>query len=206
MYLNPNTNTQGDLVLVTNPSTKVVSVDEVKSHLRIDTSDEDTLLGLYIDAATEMAENFCGRHFITHEYKLYFDRVKSQASLIYPDCTLVNVDATTDPVAAAQRPVNWMDSNDAAQESQLAYIDAYSNPSIVYLSSDFPATTLQSNASNVFWFWFKTGFGDADTDVPEGIKQAIKLIVSDMYYFREDRKRTFPMTSEILLQPYKCYY
>ena len=46
MYLNPNTNTQGDLVLVDNPTTQVVSVDEVKSHLRIDTSDEDTLLGL----------------------------------------------------------------------------------------------------------------------------------------------------------------
>jgi len=195
MYLNPNTNTQGDLVLVTNPSTKVVSVDEVKSHLRIDTSDEDTLLGLYIDAATEMAENFCGRHFITHEYKLYFDRVKSQASLIYPDCTL-----------DAVNPINWIDSNGATQVSLEAYIDAYSNPSIVYLSSDFTSPTLQSNASNVFWFEFSTGFGAADTDVPEGIKQAIKLIVSDMYYFREDRKRTFPMTSEILLQPYKCYY
>ena len=38
-----------------------------------------------------------------------------------------------------------------------------------------------------------------------GIKQAIKLIAGDLYYFREDRKRQFPMASEILLQPYKCY-
>ena len=43
------------------------------------------------------------------------------------------------------------------------------------------------------------------TDIPDAIKQAIKLIASDMYYFREDRKRAFPMASEILLQPYKCY-
>jgi len=193
MYLNPNL--QGDLVLATNPTTKVVSVTDVKSHLRIDTSDEDTLLGLYIDAATEMAENFCGRHFITHEYRLYFDSVTSVASLVYPDCTL-----------NAVNPVNWIDADGATQSSLLAHIDAYSNPSIVYLDTDFTSTTLQTNLSNVFWFDFSTGFGAASSDIPEAIKQAIKLIVADMYYFREDRKRTFPMTSEILLQPYKCYY
>ena len=193
MYLNPNL--QGDLVLVTNPSTKVVSVTDVKSHLRIDTSDEDTLLGLYIDAATEMAENFCSRNFITHDYKLYFDSVTSVASLVYPDCTLHSVN-----------PINWIDSAGATQVSTKAHIDAYSNPSIVYLDTDFDSPTLQTDASNVFWFTFSTGFGAASSDVPEAIKQAIKLIVADMYYFREDRKRTFPMTSEILLQPYKCYY
>ena len=194
MYLNPNL--QGDLVLATNPTTKVVSVTDVKSHLRIDTSDEDTLLGLYIDAATEMAENFCGRHFITHDYKLYFDSVTSVASLVYPDCALDGVN-----------PVNWMDNDTDSQFfSTKAHIDAASNPSIVYLNSDFPSVTLKSDKSNVFWFNFSTGFGSASADIPEAIKQAIKLIVADMYYFREDRKRTFPMTSEILLQPYKCYY
>lgn len=194
MYLNPDL--QGDLVLVTNPTTKVVSVADVKSHLRIDTSDEDTLLGLYIDAATEMAENFCGRHFIKHEYRLYFDSVTSVASLVYPDCTLDVIN-----------PVKWIDNDSDSQfASTKAHIDAYSNPSIVYLDYDFPSVTLKSDKSNVFWFDFGTGIGSASTDIPEAIKQAIKLIVADMYYFREDRKRTFPMTSEILLQPYKCYY
>mgnify|MGYP003636298182 CR=1 FL=1 len=176
MYLNPNTHTQGDLVLSTNPTTQVVSVTDIKAHLRIDTSDEDSLLGVYIDAATEMAEHFCGRHFITHDYKLYFNQVQSVASLIYPDCTLLSVVASGEVTAVY--PVNWVDSS----------------------------PTLKDNLANVFWYEFKTGFGDASTDVPEAIKQAIKLIVSDMYYFREDRKRKFPMASEILLQPYKCYH
>jgi len=206
MYLNPNTNIQGDLVLVDNPSTKVVSVTDIKAHLRIDTSDEDDLLGVYIDAATEMAEHFCNRHFITHEYSLYFNSVKPQASLIFPDCTLINVEADPGPpIVAAEYAVNWVDTDGNTQGSHNAYIDAHSNPSIVYLNSDFTSPTLKSNAANTFWFEFKTGFGGV-TDVPEAIKQAIKLIVSDMYYFREDRKRRFPMASEILLQPYKCYH
>ncbi len=198
MYLDPNDNKQGDLVLVDNPATKVVSVTDIKAQLRIDSSDEDTLLGYYIDAATDMAENYCNRHFITHQYKLYFNEQVNKASLIFPNCTLEE--------AGSNKPVNWIDVNDAAQSSDKAYIDAFSNPSLVYLSSDFPGTTLKDNAANTFYFWFNTGYGAASADVPEAIKQAIKLIVADMYYFREDRKRQFPMASQILLQPYKCYH
>lgn len=198
MYLDPNDNKQGDLVLVNDPSTKVVSVDDIKAQLRIDSSDENDLLGYYIDAATDMAENYCNRHFITHQYKLYFNEKVDKASLIFPNCTLEE--------AGSNKPVNWVDENGAAQSSDKAYIDAFSNPSLVYLSSDFPNTTLKDNAANTFYFWFNTGYGSASSDVPEAIKQAIKLIVADMYYFREDRKRQFPMASQILLQPYKCYH
>ena len=198
MYLDPNDNKQGDSVLVDNPATKVVSVTDIKAQLRIDSSDEDTLLGYYIDAATDMAENYCNRHFITHQYKLYFNEQVQTASLIFPNCTLEET--------GSNKPINWVDENGAAQSSDKAYIDAFSNPSLVYLSSDFPGTTLKDNAANTFYFWFNTGYGTASTDVPEAIKQAIKLIVADMYYFREDRKRQFPMASQILLQPYKCYH
>ena len=198
MYLDPNDNKQGDLVLVNDPSTKVVEVADIKAQLRIDTNDENDLLGYYIDAATDMAENYCNRHFITHQYKLYFNEQVNKASLIFPNCTLEE--------AGSNKPVNWTDASGSAQSSDKAYIDAFSNPSLVYLSSDFPGTTLKDNAANTFYFWFNTGYGSASSDVPEAIKQAIKLIVADMYYFREDRKRQFPMASQILLQPYKCYH
>ena len=198
MYLDPNLNIQGDLVLVDNPSTKVVSYADIKSQLRIDSNDEQNLLEAYIDAATDMAENYCNRHFITHQYKLYFNEQVNKASLIFPNCTLEET--------GSNKPINWVDENGAAQSSDKAYIDAFSNPSLVYLSSDFPGTTLKDNAANTFYFWFNTGYGTGSADVPEAIKQAIKLIVADMYYFREDRKRQFPMASQILLQPYKCYH
>ena len=207
MYLDPNLNIQGDLVLVNNPTTKVVTYTEIKEQLRIDSNDEQSLLEAYIDAATDMAENYCNRHFITHQYKLYFNEQVNKASLIFPNCTLVDVEAVVGPPAvAAKKPINWVDENGADQSSDKAYIDAFSNPSLAYLSSDFPGTTLKDNAANTFYFWFNTGYGAASSNVPEAIKQAIKLIVADMYYFREDRKRAFPMASQILLQPYKCYH
>ena len=201
MYLDPNTNIQGDLAVLDDPTTKVVTVDEIKDHLRIDTNYEDALLGLYIDSATEMAENYCGRHFIDHEYKLYFNKVTKKGSLIFPDSRLKSQHGGNN-----QHPIWYIDENGTEQSSDAAYVDTYSNPSIFYLTSSFPDVTLKKDAANVFWVEFVTGFGAAATDVPQAIKQAIKLIVSDMYYFREDRKRSFPMASEILLQPYKCYH
>ncbi len=204
MYLDPNTNIQGDLVLSNDPTTQVVSVSEIKDHLRIDTNYEDTLLGLYIDSATEMAENYCGRHFITHEYKLYFNKIVREASLIFPDCTLFTQNGGNELY-----PVKWSIPGFASDFfSDKAYLDGKSNPSIVKLGSDFSDLGYAPDGYEgaLFWFHFKTGFGDAASDVPQAVKQAIKLIVSDMYYFREDRKRSFPMASEILLQPYKCYH
>lgn len=73
-------------------------------------------------------------------------------------------------------------------------------PSDAIGTSDLNGTT-----DGIYYFQFQTGIADAASGVPDAIKQAIKLIASDMYYFREDRKRAFPMASEILLQPYKCY-
>jgi uncharacterized phiE125 gp8 family phage protein len=179
MYLDPNTNIQGDLAVLDDPTTKVVTVDEIKSHLRIDTADEDTLLGLYIDSATEMAENYCGRHFIDHEYKLYYNEVIKKGSLIFPNSRLKLQHGGSD-----QHPIWYIDANGATQSSDAAYVDTYSNPSIFYLTSSFPNVTLKEDAANVFWVEFVTGFGAAATDVPQAIKQAIKLIVSDMYYQR----------------------
>ena len=84
-YLNPSQNRYGNLELVEAATTQVVTTAELKSQLRIDTSDEDTLLATYISAATQMAEHYCNRHFITAKYKLWFKELPSKFSLYYPD-------------------------------------------------------------------------------------------------------------------------
>ena len=64
MYLDPNIYNQGDLVLTGDPTTQVVSVSEIKDHLRIDTSYEDTLLGLYIDSATDWFASYLSQSLV----------------------------------------------------------------------------------------------------------------------------------------------
>lgn len=213
-YLNPSQSKYGNLELETAATTQVVTTDELKAQLRIDNNDENILLATYISAATQMAENYCNRHFINARYKLYFyENLPDTFSLYFPDCQVID-----DANDSANLDGLWYLPTGAASTNTFAYYGnshwllKNSNPNIVCKSSQYvtPSTLISvdimdGNNKARWYFRFHTGMGAAASNIPDAIKQAIKLIASDMYYFREDRKRAFPMASEILLQPYKCY-
>jgi len=52
---------------------------------------------------------------------------------------------------------------------------------------------------------YASGFGVTAAAVPRPVKQAILLMMSDMYQNREDRPDTLPRASESLLRPYYRY-
>lgn len=203
-YLNPSQNRYGNLELVEAATTQVVTTAELKAQLRIDTSDEDTLLATYISAATQMAEHYCNRHFIEAKYKLWFNDLPSKFSLYYPDCKF-NFNGSNQDGLYSLKSAGTTYTYFSKTKWRC---NTNTNPNIVTLH-DTPLaidkSELDGGNEERYYFQFQTGIGDAASDIPDAIKQAIKLIASDMYYFREDRKRAFPMASEILLQPYKCY-
>lgn len=61
------------LTLTTAPAAEPVSLAEAKAHLRLDASDEDTLVTALIVAARRQAEARTGRVFITQRWKLTAD-------------------------------------------------------------------------------------------------------------------------------------
>lgn len=207
-YLNPSQNRYGNLELSEAATIAVVSRDELKAQLRIDTNDENPLLDTYISAATQMAEHYCNRHFITAKYKLWFNELPSTFSLYYPDCKF-NFSAEQDNAKDGLHYLAASGSTYTLFANTNWYSNQNTNPCQVKMTntpSDAIGTSdLNGTTDGIYYFQFQTGIGDAASDIPDAIKQAIKLIASDMYYFREDRKRAFPMASEILLQPYKCY-
>ena len=208
-YLNPSQNRYGNLVEQGSVSTQVVTTSELKEHLRITTSSEDNLLGTYILAATRMAENYCNRHFIKTRYRLWFNDLPDTFSLYYPDCSFNFADGQTlgkDGLyylaASGSTYTNFSNSNwFANKNSNPCKVQILNKPSNAIQTKDLDGTT-----DGIYYFQFRTGISDTASGIPEAIKQAIKLIAGDLYYFREDRKRQFPMASEILLQPYKCYF
>jgi len=56
------------------PTTEPLSLDEVKEHLRIESSAEDALLQVYIEAAREICEHNTSRVLITQTWETVFDR------------------------------------------------------------------------------------------------------------------------------------
>mgnify|MGYP003136392851 CR=1 FL=1 len=206
-YLNPSQNKYGNLEHETPATGQVVTTDELKSQLRIDSNDENTLLATYISAATQMAENYCNRHFLNARYKLYFyENLPDTFSLYYPDVTIdISSSSALERDGLFYRSTGTSDTTGYVSVVDF-YVNKFSNPCYVgVINFSYSPDQLSAIDPANYMFRFHTGMGSQASDIPDAIKQAIKLIASDMYYFREDRKRAFPMASEILLQPYKCY-
>lgn len=162
------------LKLITAATALAVSLIEAKAHLRVDTSDDDTLITAMITAATEAAEQMTGRAIMPQTWDLTLD--------VFP----FDIELTRVPVASITSVI-YTDTNGAEQTlSQSAYsLHNYDDFGSAYVSpiydTEWPATRDQANAVKVRYV---AGYANAAA-VPEPIKAWIKLQVGAMYENRE---------------------
>jgi uncharacterized phiE125 gp8 family phage protein len=155
------------------PSIPVLSVEEMKTHLRIDIPDEDALIADYIDAATKMVEDEAEIALLTQTWTLTLDNfpcweielrrvpVQSITSIVYLDST----GASTTLSASSYR------------------LDAQSKPARVTptYNTVWPVTYPTENAVTVTFVAGSTTVPSA----PDIAKQAIRLLVAHWYRGRE---------------------
>lgn len=162
------------LKLIIAPALLPITVAEAKAHLRVDVSDDDTLITAYITAAAQLAEQATGRALLPQTWEITLDAfpdafeltrtpVTSITSLIYADATGTDITLS-----------NTLYTLDTADEFGPAYcVPAY--------GTTWPATRDQVNAVRLR---FVAGWADA-ASVPESVKAWVKLMVGAMYENRE---------------------
>ena len=163
------------LKLITPATVLAVSVADAKLHLRVDTSADDALIEVMIQAATELAEQITGRAITRQTWELTLDAfpatcfaltrvpVASVTSLKY-----VDYDGTLQTLDAAQYTLSTADDYAPAR-----VLPAY--------GCSWPSARSQADAVALRYL---AGYADAAT-VPESIKSWIKLQVGAMYENRE---------------------
>jgi len=182
--------------VITPASTYPVSLTETKSHLKVDTSADDTYITSIIKAATQLSEEYTNRFFID--------------TVIEQTCSdFAQLQTLFKSKVSAVAHVKYYDSDNSLQTLSATVYDTQLNyePSQIQLADDqsFPSFTTRNDAVVAR---YTVGYGSAESDVPEIIKQAILLTIGNFYQNRNSvvigRIATeLPMNVKWLLNTYK---
>ena len=155
-------------ILDTAPTEYPVTLNEAKSHLRVDGNDSDGDITALIDQATKYVESVTGRALVTQTWKVVLDSLPTELKLPKPPLQSVS-------------SISYQDANNATQTLGASNytVDTNSQPGRVVqsYSGTYPNTYPDLNAVTIT---FVCGYG-ARTAVPETYKQAIKLYIEKMY-------------------------
>ena len=186
----------------TDAASEPCSAAEAKTFMRIDHSDEDTLITELITVARQMAEDYTNRSFITQTHKMYFDEFPTDCIRL-PRGSAISVVGIDYAVSAAHDTEFSSANYNSSLEGDIGIIE----PSDEWPDhdTDYPYGIEVE---------FTAGYGTNATDVPTPIKSAIYLIVSDLYEFRNTHSLnrvhqigyTDKPTWQFMLDKYKIHY
>lgn len=180
------------LKLVTPPAEEPVSLEEAKSHLRLEGVDDDAYVAVLIAAARRRCEAYQSRAYITQTWDLYLDGFPA-GDIRIPIAPLESVVS-----------VKYKDTAGSMQtlDPSCYVVDTASEPGRISpaCGQSWPSTYGEINAVEIR---FVAGYGAA-ADVPEHIRQAILMTVGDLYEHRggeEGVDRDIERAVEALLWP-----
>jgi uncharacterized phiE125 gp8 family phage protein len=161
---------------VTAPATTPVTTAEAKSFMRVDISDDDTLINSFIQSATEQVQTFIGRQLVTATYD-YFADSWELTDKGYLEIPLGNVASITS--------IKYKDTDEVLQTWSSSKYEVNLKTQIVQIrpisTENFPSLGEEFNSVEIR---FTAGYGAA-SDVPDALKTAIYMLVADSYEHRE---------------------
>ncbi|TPM92722.1 head-tail connector protein [Mesorhizobium sp. B2-1-3A] len=178
-----------------------VSLDEIKRHANAsDFTDDDTLLGVLVRAATDHLDGWTGvlgRCIVSQDWRQDFGCWPACRDLRLPFPDVANV------------VVKYSDIDDAEQTVSNALYETLSDArgAFVRLGDGFDAPALNDQRSDPVRVSFAAGFGAPDA-VPVAIKVAIMMLAVHWYANREavvvgDTVAPLPMAVDALIAPYR---
>lgn len=161
-------------ILTVTPSTwKAVTLADTKAHLRITSTNQDDMINDLITIATDRVEGITNRALTKKKLRLYIDNWPCGDSIELPYPPL---STSTDAVIQYKDK----DSSTITLSSTVYRMDAVSEPGRVCLdyNESWPTGTLHN--VNPISVQYLCGY-TATSNVPERLKQAVKIFVEDMY-------------------------
>lgn len=179
------------------PSVEPVTTTNQKDWMRVDSSDEDTLIGNLASAARAWFEMSTNRQLITATWTYKLSTFPSSGDLVLPISPLQSVTSIT-----------YVDTDGATQtwSSAKYVVDTARDIGAVrpIYDEDYPDSRGYVGDVTVT---FVAGYGDASSDVPDGALTAIKVLAANWFENREAnaaiKLHEVPMALQTLVWQFK---
>ena len=177
--------------LTTAPTDDAVGLAEMQEHSRVKTHHEDAFMQRLLEGAQRVAEGFLRRKLITQTWTQYFNWFEDPLELRFPPL-----------VSVASTAVKYTDTDGETQTLASTVWETGEENGIGVVRRKYdqvwPSTRGHEDA---VWVAFACGYGDPE-DVPEPIKQAIRVHAAHFYRHREGDE--IPEAFLNLLRPFRA--
>ena len=146
----------------------VITLDEAKNYLRVDSADDNALITMWIEAAEDEVEKLTWRTLLTTTFELIYDEVGESIEIVKSPLQEVTKIETIDD-AGVKTEVS----------SSLYNVDTTGQRGRVMLKSGCVWPSHRGFAS--FIITAKAGYGDNATDVPAALRTAVFIALAIIY-------------------------
>lgn len=182
--------------LLEGPASEPVSLADMKAHLRIDSSDEDALIGKLIVAARLTVEAASGCELISQRWRVALDRWPRDGIVRLPLKPIISCDAARVFTSA---------TTSVTLSSADLYVDAFASPPRLVLTAAPPDPGRSASGIEID---LTVGFGATASSVPADLRQAVTLLAARWFERRGDdpqdnREQPLPPDVVALIAPHR---
>ena len=182
----------------TGPAVEPVTLSEAKTHLRVDGNESDAEISAMISAAREWCEQYLDRTLVQTQWVMRFDRFPTDGT---EDIELPRPPMAMAGTATAVTLAYTLEGGTTASYGTSSYrVDRAATPGAVKTNygGTWPPHLQDDNSISVTWW---AGYGASGTDIPQAIRSAILLCVSEFYEKRGTGEP--PVAAKMLLDAYR---
>jgi len=202
------------LVETTPPGIEPLTLDEVKTFLRVDQTNDDALITSLITAARLFCEANTGRSLITRSYSLFLDRwpgarfthrfrPEQRRIPVAPEPYAVGLPAPP-LLSVTQINIYAPDNSSMVFDAGSYFVDTAGVPGRVVLMQG-AVPPLPGRVANGIEIQFTAGYGTTEDDVPVLLRQGMLQVIAHLYEHRGDSPDQALLASgaAAIFQPYR---
>lgn len=175
--------------VTTEPASEPLTTSDVKNYLKVEFSDDDTLIDLLIKSSRQWIERHCRLALLPQTITEIMDSMPVERGFY------LNISPLRSITGIYYKDT---DGNQQTWASGNYVTDAISYPPRIQRAYGVTSPTIYDEIASVSAVYV-CGFDDA-ASVPAPIKRAMMLMVADSYENREDYVKRLPTAAEIILE------